>query len=399
MLLITQAFPKYPGDSTAPFMAAIVHALARRGHEIDVVIPHHPDFAYPDGDGFRFVEYHYSPLEQFSPWGFGGSLSGSSRVKLQAAFVLPVVAVSASRRISRLLADNRYGVVHAHWLLPNGWLASKPAAKRRVPLVVSLHGSDVGIAERKFFGPLARAAIAASAAVTAASDDLRCRAIALGANPTATWVVRYGVDTTVFAPRQAIPGERHALGASDGELLVVAVGRLLEVKGFRYIIEAVAGVRGVRLAVVGEGDLRSELEQLARDRQAPVTFVGNLDHRRMPDVLAAADIVVVPSVVGSAGNTDGLPNTLLESLSTGRPVIASRIGGIPEIVTDRENGLLTPEKDVHALASALVELRDDSDLRAKIGHEARRRTVAGLSWDATAAAFEEAYAAAADAAT
>jgi glycosyltransferase involved in cell wall biosynthesis len=166
---------------------------------------------------------------------------------------------------------------------------------------------------------------------------------------------------------------------------------LVEKKGFRYLIEAVAQVDGVHLAIVGDGELRSELERLAYSLNAPVSFTGDLDHSAVAVALAAVDIVAVPSVVDSLGNVDGLPNTLLEALSAGRPVVAAAIGGIPELVAHRINGLLVPEKDVDALARALTELKEPT-LREQLGREARRRAVAELGWDATARALEAAFA-------
>jgi glycosyltransferase involved in cell wall biosynthesis len=309
------------------------------------------------------------------------------------AALLPVIALSLRRRIGKLLAAESYDAVHAHWVLPNGWLAASPAVAHRIPLVVSLHGSDVALAERNgLFSRLARRAFSAAGAVTACSEDLHRRAVALGADPGSTVTVHYGVDTESFAPRASDPSQRARLGApADGTLLVAAVGRLVEKKGFRYLIEAVARVDGVHLAIVGDGGLRSELERLAYSLNAPVSFTGDLDHSAVAVALAAVDIVAVPSVVDSLGNVDGLPNTLLEALSAGRPVVAAAIGGIPELVAHRINGLLVPEKDVDALARALTELKEPT-LREQLGREARRRAVAELGWDATARALEAAFA-------
>ena len=363
-----------------------MHALAARGHQVDVVLPHHPRFDYPEGDGVRFFRFRYSPTDRLSPWGFGGSLNGTSHVRPQSALLAPAVVVALRRSISGLLTETDYDVVHAHWLLPNAWVAAGPALRHGVPMVVSLHGTDVAMAERPLLRRLGTTTLGKAGAITAASEDLRRRALCLGADPEVTRTVHYGVDTTKFAP-----GER--AGSTD-DLHVLAVGRLLEVKGFRYLIEAVARVERVRLTIVGDGPLRSELEEAARGQAADVTFAGNVAHDAIPGMLAGADAVAVPCVTGSAGNTDGLPNTLLEALSAGRPVIASAIGGIPEVVGDGANGLLTPEKDVDALARALTELRDRPDLRARLGGEARRRAVGELNWDATAEAFEQAYLAA-----
>jgi glycosyltransferase involved in cell wall biosynthesis len=169
---------------------------------------------------------------------------------------------------------------------------------------------------------------------------------------------------------------------------------LVEKKGFRYLVEAVSKLERVHLAIVGEGDLRNELERVARRFAASVTLAGARDRNGIVDAMAAADVVAVPSVVDSSGNVDGLPNTLLEALSTGRPVVASAIAGIPEVVTDGVNGLLVPERDVAALAQALARLRDHPALRARLGREARARAVRELGWSVTAEAFERAFAAA-----
>jgi glycosyltransferase involved in cell wall biosynthesis len=392
ILLISQGFPKYVGDSTAPFMAPIAAGLVARGHSVDVVLPHHPEFRYPEEDRLRFEPYRYSPTDRLSPWGFGGSLTGTSRVSVQAAMFLPLVAASLHRRVSKLLSAHTYDVVHAHWLVPNAWLASGPATKHRVPLVVTLHGSDVAIAERtKLLRWIARRTLATSGAVTAVSNDLALRVEKLGADPRTLSTVHLGVDTETFAPRDVGPEIRARLGAPTNALLVIAVGRLVEKKGFRYLIEAAGRVEGIHLAIIGDGGLRAPLEAIARSSNASTTFTGNLDQSAVSDAVAAADIVAVPSVWDAAGNVDGLPTTLLEALSAGRPVIASAIAGIPEVVTDGGNGLLVPEKDVDSLVRALTKLRDQPQLRDELGRNARRRALTELDWDATARAFEEAY--------
>lgn len=392
VLLISQGFPKDVDDATAPFMASIVGAIASRGHTVDVVLPFHPDFRYPARDAVCFFPYRYSPVARFAPWGFGSSLRGTSHVTPGAALLLPGVLISLHRSLSRLLAAHPYDVVHAHWLLPNAWVAVGPAARRGVPLVVTLHGSDIAIAERaRPLGRLAHRTLTAAGAITAVSDDLRARAERLGADPAKTATLHLGVDTRVFAPRLVDARVRARLGASADALLVVAVGRLVEKKGFRYLIEAASRVEGAHVAVVGGGDGRSELAAAAATSGASVTFTGELDHADVADAVAAADVVAVPSVVDTAGNVDGLPNTLLEALSSGRPVLASAIAGIPEVVADRANGLLVPEKDVDALVRALTELRDDPELRDRLGREARGRAVHELGWDVTAEAFERAY--------
>jgi glycosyltransferase involved in cell wall biosynthesis len=392
ILAVTLGYPKKPGDSTAPFIEAIVRGLAGRGHDVDVVLPRHPSFRYPDGEGVRFFPYRYSPSARLSPWGFGQTFSATTRVRAQVVALLPAIAWSLRRAIAKRLAAQPYDVVHAHWVLPNGWAASSVAERADVPVVVTLHGTDVAMAERhRPFARIARRTFGRVAAVTATSDDLRQRAIVLGADAQDTVTTYIGVDTDLFAPQPASPEMRQLLGAQGGDFLVVSVGRLARVKGFEHLIEAASRLNGVTLAIVGDGELRPELERLAQTSTARVVLAGQMARDRVAEALAAADVVVVPSVVDNRGRVDSTTSTALEALAAGRPLIATTVGGIPEVVRDGDNGLLVPEKDPVALAAAIEQLRADPELRQRLSLRAREFAVQRLSWDATIDALERTF--------
>jgi glycosyltransferase involved in cell wall biosynthesis len=309
----------------------------------------------------------------------------------------PLVALSLRHTVARLLRETRYDVLHAHWLVPNAALVSDFARREHVPLVVSLHGSDVFMAER--FAParlLARTALERASAVTACSGDLSARAQRIGGAVERFTTVPYGVDVEAFSPAVATQGVRARLGVPEGAPLVLALGRLVEKKGFRHLIDAAAGLGpDVHVAIAGQGDLREPLERQARERGVRLLLPGNLERSLMAAALATADVVAVPSVVDQAGNVDGLPNTLLEALASGRAVVASRVAGIPEVLSDGRNGLLVPQQDPDALRAALGRLLADSALRACLGQAARSYAVEHLTWAAAARRFEEAYARAA----
>ena len=392
ILAVTLGYPKEPGDSTAPFIEAIVRRLGQRGHNIDVVLPCHPDFRYPDGDGVRFFPYRYSPLAHLSPWGFGQTFNATTRVRAQVVALLPAIALSLRRTIATRLAAQPYDVVHAHWVLPNGWAATSVANAAKVPVVVTLHGTDVAMAEgHRLLARLTRRTFERVAAVTATSDNLRGRAVALGADPRHTTTTYLGVDTDLFAPRPAAPEMRELLGGRDGRPLVVSVGRLAQVKGFEYLIEAVTRLEGVTLAIVGDGELRAELERLAETASPRIRLVGGMPHDRVAQAFAAADVVVVPSVVDDRGRVDATTSTALEALASGRPLIATNVGGIPEIVRDGENGLLVRQKDAVALAAAIERLCASPELRERLSRRAREFALEQLNWDATIDALQRTF--------
>jgi glycosyltransferase involved in cell wall biosynthesis len=395
-LMVTSSYPKFPGDATAPFIESIARGLAARGHAVDVVLPHHPELRRSADEPVRFFPYRYAPSDAWCRWGYAQSLEADVRVRREIYLLLPFVALALRGLVAERLRAERYDVVHVHWVVPNAVLVADVARAHGLPLVVSLHGSDVFLAER--LPPargLARRAFESAGSVTACSADLLRRALRLGSPAARSRVVPYGVDVEAFSPR-ATPAEAAGrLRATPGTALVVAVGRLVEKKGFRDLLSAAAATPDIEVAIAGEGDLRGALEAQARAAGTRVRFLGKLDRKDVAGVLAAADVVAVPSVVDDAGNVDGLPNVLLEALAAGRAVVATRVAGIPDVVQDGVNGVLVPERDPAALAAALTRLAREPETRARLGAAARHWAVERLGWDAAARAFEECYAQAA----
>lgn len=395
--MVTSSYPKFPGDVTAPFIESIACGVAQLGHQVDVVLPHHPGLRRGDDEPVRFYPYRYVPFESWNVWGYAQSLNADVRVRRAAYFVAPLAAAALRQIVGARMTATSYDAVHVHWVVPNAVAVRDIVRSHRAGLVVSLHGSDVFMARSsRMLGRSAAGVFDHAGAITACSRDLHEKALELGAPPARTRTVPYGVDVHAFRPdAPGVADVRARLGVGPETFLVLAVGRLVEKKGFAHLIEAAAKTGGIQLVVAGEGDLRSALEQQAREQNAPVRFAGALDRGTVAAAYAAADVVAVPSVVDAAGNVDGLPNTLLEGLASGRPVVASRVAGIPDVVDDDRNGLLVPPGDSGALAVALRRLVREPETRDRLATEARRDAVARLSWEATARTFDRCYAEAA----
>jgi glycosyltransferase involved in cell wall biosynthesis len=287
--------------------------------------------------------------------------------------------------------------MHGHWVVPGGvtaWTASP-----RLPLVVSLHGSDVFVAERHgFVGRIARAVFNRAARITACSEDLRQRAIALGASAEWSRTIPYGVDTSRFRPDAGARGRMRAVWtvAPDAEV-VLGVGRFVRKKGFEFLIDAVARLSPsrprLRLVLAGAGDLRGEFEQRIASHGLGdrVVLPGVLLQDEVAASLAAADVVVAPSVKDPSGNVDGLPNVVLEALASGTPIVASPAGGIGSVVRDGETGLLVREGDAGGIAQAIDALLDDRARAAAVGAAGRRWAAEHGTWGRAIDLFEAAY--------
>jgi glycosyltransferase involved in cell wall biosynthesis len=248
--------------------------------------------------------------------------------------------------------------VHGYFAHAPAAVAALVADKFGVRYGFSVHALDARKVGPDELGERARNA----ALVVACNDDAAAEVVAAGTTPT---LVRHGVDLAAF-PATTPPG------GDPVELL--AVGRLVEKKGFEVLLAALARLdRPYRLRLVGDGPLRERLTALiAAHRLADrVELVGRCTHATLPGYYASADVVVVPSIVDSAGDRDGLPNVVLESMASQRPVVASEVAAIPAAVRDGVTGALVPPRDPDALAGALAALIDSPARRAELGRGAR----------------------------
>ena len=399
VVMVTTSYPRFPGDSVGTFMEPIARSVAARGHEVHVVAPWHPLVTRPPEEhGVRFHFYRYAPLRSLNVFGYAAAMRADVNLRAAAYLAAPLALAAGWRAARKVARQHQATMMHGHWVVPGGAMAAWAAGSR--PLVVSLHGSDVYVAERHWPARIAaRQTLRRARAIVACSDDLRQRAIGLGAAPSAIETVPYGVDTERFAPDPGARARiRAAHGLHDDDAVVFAVGRFVRKKGFEYLIEAIAHLKTrvptVHLILAGWGDLDPSLRSLASRLGVSerVQFPGLLSHDAVPEWLAAADAIAVPSIRDDAGNVDGLPNVVLEGLASGTPVVATTAGGIRSVIADGATGLLVPERDAPALADALARLLVDSGLRRRLGQEARAAMERTGTWSRVIDRYEAAYA-------
>jgi D-inositol-3-phosphate glycosyltransferase len=290
--------------------------------------------------------------EQFRHYGiaYGHGVMGNLRRRPWLALLVPALLAGFVRAARQLDAD----LLHAHWL-PAGWVASR-AGK---PYVVQVWGTDVELARR--MPRLARGVLQGARLVIAPSRALAEKARLLGAR-----------EVTVIPSGVAIPLE---MGKEAEPPEVLYAGRLSSEKG---ILELVAAARGMNLIVAGDGPLRARVPG-AR---------GFLPHDELQALYRRAAVVVCPS------RREGFGVACLEAMAHGRPVVATAVGGLLDLVVDEETGLVVPPRDPAALRAALERLLSDADLRGRLGRAGRERARADFSWagvtDATLAAYSEA---------
>lgn len=239
-------------------------------------------------------------------------------------------------------------IVDAHYFYPDGVAAALLAARLGVPLVITARGTDVNVLGR-LPGPARRILWAArqAAAVIAVSTRLKQALVEIGVEESKVVVVRNGVDADLFCPQDQVAA-RERLGLPPGRL-AACVGNLVPEKGFALAIEALRGLDGFNLVIVGDGPSREDLFQLARRLgvEQRVRFVSAMPQQQLRDLYSSADVLLLTST------REGWPNVVLESLACGTPVVALDVGAVGEMITSPQVGRIVTTRDATQLASAV----------------------------------------------
>lgn len=293
--------------------------------------------------------------------GDGGSLQPGCERLLKRLRILPAGSPAEQARfIVEKLGGEQVGGIHGYFAHTPAEVAARAAARLGVPYGFSTHARDA----RKVVPDVLAERARRAACVVACNTDVAREIQSSGAE---VHLLPHGVDLRRFRPQPIEAAE---------PLRLLAVGRLVEKKGFNILLAAVARLKlPFRLCIIGEGPERERLSDVIKasglaDR---VTLDGALTHAELPRAYAESHAVIVPSIQDSSGDRDGLPNVVLEAMACGRPVIASRISAIGCAITHSETGLLVPPGEPLALASALEQLGLQPALREQLGRNGRLR--------------------------
>lgn len=343
--LLTSSYPSPHAPTRGAFVEDIAKGLTDGG-PVTVVVPH----IYPDDPAHEVR--HGCTVRRF---GFGST--GKLLKEYGGTPLLTMMRYMASGLWCCLGPARRADWLFAHWVIPTGVIGAAVSYLTGRPLVLYAHGSDIAVYAEKspFYRRLARFALGRARLVFAASSDLERRLVErLGVPPARVRVVPCGVDTSQFSA----PQER--VRAEDQGLTVLFVGDQVPTKGVPELVQAVTALlaqgQKVRLEILGDGPLRQSLAPQAAASDGAITFHGAVPRPQVADWMGKADLLVLPS------HSEGTPVCVMEALSCGLPVVASRVGGIPDLIDDGKNGLLVPAQNVEALTAALKQLASEPAL-------------------------------------
>jgi len=369
VLAITNLFPNPYQPHKAVFSRQEFQTIARQNLDLTVIAP----ILWTDEWPARFKNGRKLPAHRTT------TTAGLKVVhptywyppKLLRTWYGPCFRVSIARVAHRLIAEHRPDLIYGSWAYPDGWAAVRLAKRHGLPVVVKIHGSDIRTLDHHP-GRFAKTldALKQADGVIAVSQDLADSVIRLGVDPDRIRVIYYGVNRTLFHPGDRAEARRRLhLPDLDALKLGLFVGNLLPVKGLDVLVAAlsrldargelpatrsdVSGVTrpGVRFVLIGGGPLQGKLAEAIRaaglsDR---VELAGPVPLERLPDWYRACDLFALPS------RSEGVPNVILEAAACGAPIVASRVGGVPEVAGLGRSILVDPERP-DLLAEALAQV-------------------------------------------
>lgn len=391
VLFVTSNFPRWKGDQTTPFIMNLADDLVRMGWSVDVLAPHAPGAAVRerigDVDVYRFR--YFLPESQETVCYSGGALANLRKDPMN-YLKLPFLVFAELLVLLRRVIAGRYDVVHTHWILPQGFCGAVVRSVTNVPHVLSVHGSDVFALGGRIVS------------MFKAYSLRRCDAITVNSSATEEEVRRcvdsralvripMGVDIPDMEAYTSRANEIRKTYRGDSDIVMLFVGRLVHEKGIDDFMSAIKGILatgvGVTALVIGDGPERSALEAQAKESGISnnVHFLGWIEHEKLPAYLAAADVFVGPSRI------EGQGLVFAEALMAGLPVVATNVGGIPDIIIDGVTGLLVEPENPGEIERAVLRLHGDPGLRETLVAAGRLHAERYFTRESSVSAFSSLY--------
>ena len=362
--------------TAAPRIRSLISRLSSK-YEIHVIYIAYPSIVKALND--EVTDFHYWPVKCPSK-----VFSLAESRKFNQLYLLPIF-IGMLIKIIWVRRKYHVDIIHVHDVVPSGFLAA--LSGWGIPMIVGLRGSDIKVFGKKLmFRYPTKYALKRATKITALSNDLKKEAIELGAKDDKICVIPSGIDTNLFRPIDK-KATRTILGMKDC-FQIIFTGNLISLKRVDMLIRVCSRLfrhyPHIYLTIVGEGPERANLEQLTRDGDFEnVQFTGRIAYDKMPLYIGASDVLVLPS------KSEGLPDCVQEAMACGVPVIATNVGGLPELIEDGINGYLVKSED--ELQTYLEKLIKCPELAVSMGENALEFAKRNLRLDVAVEQTEKLY--------
>ena len=373
VLVIGSVYPRFEKDNEVPWLRKSVATLRELGVEVEVLAPSYKGLASHTIDGVTVHRFRYAPKNLEILTHDEGAPTKMAKHPSMQLLAIPY-CISGFFKCIWLAHKKKFDIIHAHWPFPHALIALGACKLFHIPLVLNFHGAELLlIRKKKWIRPIMKF-ISGQAQAIFANSHFTAQKISALRKREILWSP-YG---SPLASGKVPPPHLR-----NGKYHILFVGRHIERKGIEYLIRAAAllDLKKFEVRIVGKGDLTDSLKELAK-KIAPenVLFTGSISPEELNQEYLSANCFVLPAIVDSKGDTEGLGVVLIEAMQSGLPVVASDVGGISDVVVNGETGILVPEKNPEALAEAFQKLESNPAYEAELLRGAEKRIAEYFEW-------------------
>jgi len=379
ILVITSTFPRWQGDLEPPFVYELSKRLSKN-YTVHLLAPHAQGAALCEHfNNINVTRFRYF-FTKYQTLAYNGGILSRLKQNRWRYLLVPFFIIAEWFAIIRLLRRENFDLIHAHWLVPQGFVALLATVffKKSPPILCTSHGGDLFGLQGKLFKKLKQWVLKRSSAITVVSQAMRETALSLGADANKIEVISMGVDLK----NQFIP----TLAGRDGNNLLF-VGRLVEKKGLDSLLAALPLIinqyPNVILTIAGSGPDELKLKKQVVDLNInnSVKFLGAVENEQLPALYQSSEIVVFPSIIAADGDREGFGLVLVEALGCESAVVASDLPAMQDILTDNKNAFIFEQKNSQQLAEKVNYLLSNPQLRASLGKQGRQDMLERYDWE------------------
>jgi glycosyltransferase involved in cell wall biosynthesis len=360
LLLFASTFPRWEDDTEIPRFVFELGVELRRYFEVYALAPHTPGAAKSENlEGIQVIRFPYYPEEK-QRLAYGTGMMSSLKANPWNYLQVPSFLFCQWLALRRTIRNYKIDIVNSHWMIPQGFIASLPP---RLPCkqVLTIHAAGLFALRRLPLGKsMARRVVRRSDLIYSVSSYNQQILEQLVRRKVDCRILPMGIDTYYYENPSDPATLRNELALPAGKIILY-VGKLNEKKGVTYLLQAFHAIAqdqpDCHLVIVGTGLLDEALKRETQrlELESRVIFAGQQGKESVRNYFRAADLVVVPSIIDSTGETEGLPVVLLESLASGKPVVATHVAGAPDVIVDGHNGFLAEPKNPGDLADKMAQ--------------------------------------------
>ena len=376
VLALTSVYPRFDEDTEVPWLRISMSELAARGCNVTITAPSYKGLKNHTIDGIPVYRYRYAPANLEFLTHDEGAPSKIARNPFLQLLAIPYL-ISGSLKTFFLCLKLKPAIIHVHWPFPHALMALFARFFcRRAKIVLTFYSAELLLAKKKkWIRPILKSFIKRADSVIA---------ISAFAKDTVTNIRNRKVEILPYGTTLRNASGATATRSPSDKFRILFVGRHIERKGIEYLIKAAATLDPniYQVRIVGQGDLTEKLKaQAANEAPEQVVFLGKISNEELEKEYQSAGCFILPAIVDSRGDTEGLGVVMIEAAEYGVPVIASAVGGITDVVINDKTGLLVKEKSPQDLADAIRRLHDDPNLSKSLADNCLAHVNEFFSWD------------------